>query len=446
MTQSRIVCCLLFLPVLLLCAVGSKAAEKPAVTSVPPPQDILFVGNSFTFYNNGLHNHLGMMMQATGRERGTLRSMTISGAALSDHAAGLPAILEANTWDVVILQGNSMEPIDKNRVDGFRQAVRDYAPLIRKSGAQPVLFMTWSRTHLPEQIVPLHDSYTAAGNETGTLVVPVGHAFDRLSRQRDDIVLRMDDRRHPTLAGAYLATCTFMQRFFTGPRLESRTQPDWMSIPRVPCNSSPHKLFPNTMASIWMKLTENFYLRDDVVQVSRDLLGKVLCTKFDGVVTSVAITETEAYAGTTDKASHAYGDRRTKRTEPIYGPGGHAYVYLCYGIHHLFNVVTNVEGVPHAVLIRAGQPLDGVDEMLGRRNKQGIDKTFLAGPGSTAQALGITTAMTGISLQSDAVWIEDRVLAVNEASIQVGPRIGIDYAEEDAELPYRFVASELRLD
>ena len=137
-----------------------------------------------------------------------------------------------------------------------------------------------------------------------------------------------------------------------------------------------------------MKLTEDFYSRDNVVEISRDLLGKVLCTKLDRVVTSVVITETEAYAGVTDKASHAFGDRRTKRTKPIYGPGGHAYVYLCYGLHHLFNVVTNVEGVPHAVLIRAGQPLDGVDEMLTRRNKKDIDKTFLAGPGQHRASAG----------------------------------------------------------
>ena len=195
-----------------------------------------------------------------------------------------------------------------------------------------------------------------------------------------------------------------------------------------------------------MKLAQDFYSRDDVVAISRDLLGKVLCTNIDGNLTSAAITETEAYAGITDKASHAYGDRRTRRTEPIYGPGGHAYVYLCYGIHHLFNVVTNVAGIPHAVLIRAGKPLDGIDAMLVRRNKSTVDKSFLAGPGSTAKALGITTALTGVSLESDAVWIEDRNLTIGEASIQVGPRIGIDYAEEDAELPYRFVATELRLD
>lgn len=192
-----------------------------------------------------------------------------------------------------------------------------------------------------------------------------------------------------------------------------------------------------------MKLTDDFYSRGDVVEVSRDLLGKVLCTRIDGRLTSVAITETEAYAGVTDKASHAYGDRRTKRTEPIYGPGGHAYVYLCYGIHHLFNVVTNVEGVPHAVLIRAGKELEGVDKMQMRRNKKVLDKSFLAGPGATAQALGITTSLTGTSLQGDTIWIEDRNITACESSIQVGPRIGIEYAEEDAGRPYRFIAREL---
>ena len=214
MIKPRITRCRRLLSALLLVTVGAQASEKPVVTSVSPPKDILFIGNSFTFYNNGLHNHLRKMMQAAGHETGSLRSMTISGAALSEHAPALPAILESHAWDVVILQGHSMEAIDEKRVGGFRQTVRDYVPLIRKSGAQPVLFMTWSRSHLPEQIQPLDDNYTAAGNESGALVIPVGHAFDRLSRQRGDIVLRMDDRRHPTLAGAYLTTCTFYAALF----------------------------------------------------------------------------------------------------------------------------------------------------------------------------------------------------------------------------------------
>ena len=186
------------------------------------------------------------------------------------------------------------------------------------------------------------------------------------------------------------------------------------------------------------RLPKSFYLRDDVVAVGKDLLGKVLYTDIDGLRTSVVITETEAYAGTTDKASHAYGDRRTRRTEPMYGPGGTAYVYLCYGIHHLFNVVTNESGVPHAVLVRAGEVHSGLATMLARRGKPGPDDTLLAGPGSLARALGITTELTGSSLLDGPVWIEDQGLGIEDARITAGPRIGIDYAEEDAARPYRF--------
>lgn len=190
-------------------------------------------------------------------------------------------------------------------------------------------------------------------------------------------------------------------------------------------------------------LVEDFYLRSDVVVIARDLLGKVLCTRFDGHVAKIAITETEAYAGVADKASHAYGGKRTKRTEPMFGPGGRAYVYLCYGIHHLFNIVTNNEGTPHAVLIRAGQPVAGVELMLARRKKQKPDKTFLGGPGSVAKALGITTKSTGVSVRGRQIWIEDNGLTVKPADVVVGPRIGVDYAAEDAKRPYRFIAKEL---
>ena len=138
-----------------------------------------------------------------------------------------------------------------------------------------------------------------------------------------------------------------------------------------------------------MKLSASFFQCDDVAGVARALLGKALCTDIDGQLTKIIIMETEAYAGVTDKASHAYGDRRTKRTEPLYAEGGIAYVYLCYGIHHLFNVVTNKKGTPHAVLIRAGEPLHGVENMLARREKKKADKTFLGGPGSLAKALGL---------------------------------------------------------
>jgi DNA-3-methyladenine glycosylase len=189
------------------------------------------------------------------------------------------------------------------------------------------------------------------------------------------------------------------------------------------------------------KLPGQFYLRDDVVRISRDLLGKVLCTNIDGRITKAIITETEAYAGTGDKASHAYGGRRTKRTEPMYARGGTAYVYLCYGIHHLFNVVTNELDTPHAVLIRAGRPLEGIDQMRARRKKPNDKDDLLAGPGSLSQALGISTDLTGTSLLDGSIWIEDHNYTVDHERILTGPRVGIDYAKEDAARPYRFRAN-----
>ncbi len=187
-----------------------------------------------------------------------------------------------------------------------------------------------------------------------------------------------------------------------------------------------------------MKLDTEFYLRDDVVVIARELLGKVLCTRIGGELTKIVIAETEAYAGVTDKASHAYGGRRTKRTEPMFNRGGIAYVYLCYGIHHLFNVVTNLEGTPHAVLVRAGEPLIGTSLMLERRDRTAVDATLLGGPGSLAKAAGITTDFTGSSLASTEIWIEDHELPIADSSVTAGARVGVDYAAEDALLPYRF--------
>jgi DNA-3-methyladenine glycosylase len=189
-----------------------------------------------------------------------------------------------------------------------------------------------------------------------------------------------------------------------------------------------------------MKLSREFYVREDVVEISTELLGKVLCTRIDGELTKLIITETEAYAGVTDRASHAYGNRRTRRTEPMFRQGGTAYVYLCYGLHHLFNVVTNKTDIPHAILVRAGISMSGTEVMLRRRNKKKEDKTLLAGPGSLAQALGITTEHTGTSLVGRQIWIEDRGINIDDESILIGPRVGIDYAGDDAELPYRFRA------
>ncbi len=186
------------------------------------------------------------------------------------------------------------------------------------------------------------------------------------------------------------------------------------------------------------KLRQEFYTRDDVVTVARDLLGKVLCSRIDGQLTKAVITETEAYAGTSDRASHAFGGRRTKRTEPMYRAGGTAYIYLCYGIHHLFNVVTGGVDDPLAVLVRAGDPLTGVDDMLKRRGKESVGKALLGGPGSLASALGIHTRLSGESLLGRTIWIEDHEIDVVSSEIVIGPRIGVDYAGKDAARPYRF--------
>lgn len=186
------------------------------------------------------------------------------------------------------------------------------------------------------------------------------------------------------------------------------------------------------------KLDYNFYNRADVVKIARELLGKVLVTKWDGIITSGRIVETEAYNGVFDRASHAYNGRRTARTEIMYNDAGSGYVYLCYGIHHLFNVVTNVKNTPHAILIRAVEPLQGINIMLQRTGKQNPDRTLTSGPGNVSKALGILTRHSGISLMDNLIFIADDGYALPRKEIIATPRIGVDYAGEDALLPYRF--------
>ena len=187
-----------------------------------------------------------------------------------------------------------------------------------------------------------------------------------------------------------------------------------------------------------MKIPHSFYLDPDVVSLSKQLLGKYLFTSINSLFTGGYIVETEAYNGIVDKASHAFSGRRTGRTEIMYKEGGIAYIYLCYGIHEMLNVVVSAEGEPRAILIRAIEPTTGVDIMLSRKNMETLKPNITAGPGSVAKALGIDRKLNGISLQSDQLWIEDRGLVFSDDQIAAVPRIGVAYAQEDALLPYRF--------
>jgi DNA-3-methyladenine glycosylase len=186
------------------------------------------------------------------------------------------------------------------------------------------------------------------------------------------------------------------------------------------------------------KLPNSFYRRDDVLQVAKELLGKVLVTKWDGAVTSGRIVEVEAYAGEPDRASHAFGGRRTQRNEVMYSNGGLSYVYLCYGIHHLFNVVTHKKDVPHAILIRALEPIKGIDMMLQRTGKMKLDHTLTRGPGNLSKAMGIYKHHNGIELAGNEIYIGDDGKGYAESQIASSPRIGVDYAGAHAKLPYRF--------
>ncbi|MBP6215101.1 MAG: DNA-3-methyladenine glycosylase [Chitinophagaceae bacterium] len=186
------------------------------------------------------------------------------------------------------------------------------------------------------------------------------------------------------------------------------------------------------------KLPVSFYQREDILEIAKELVGKVLVTNWNGKVTSGRIVELEAYNGIIDRASHAFGGRRTNRTEIMYAHGGVAYVYLCYGIHHLFNVVTHSKDVPHAILIRAIEPIEGIAEMLVRTRKKKADYTLTKGPGNVAKALGIVTAHSGYSLRSKELFIADDGFVVAAKQLRSTARIGVDYAGDDALLPYRF--------
>ena len=189
------------------------------------------------------------------------------------------------------------------------------------------------------------------------------------------------------------------------------------------------------------KLGIQFYKEQDVVSIAKELLGKIIVTKFEGVTTSGRIVETEAYIGLTDKASHSFGGKRTARNEHMYAAAGTAYVYICYGMHHLFNVITNEKNIPDAVLIRAVEPLQGIDTMLKRTNKKTLDNTLTKGPGNVGKALGISKDHSGLNLSGNKIFIGEDKQSNNFLTgelIGSSKRIGVESAGSAALLPYRF--------
>ena len=187
------------------------------------------------------------------------------------------------------------------------------------------------------------------------------------------------------------------------------------------------------------KLPLNFYKKTDVVAIARELIGKIVVTNINGKITSGRIVETEAYVAFTDKASHAYNGKRTARNEHMYAVAGTAYIYICYGIHQMLNIVTNNKDVPDAVLIRALEPLAGIDIMLLRTGKSAPNYSLTKGPGNVGKALGIFKAHSGVNLLDSQIYItEDKNFIVESAMIGSSKRIGVNYAGEDALLPYRF--------
>ena len=185
------------------------------------------------------------------------------------------------------------------------------------------------------------------------------------------------------------------------------------------------------------KLPREFYARQNVLTVARELLGKLLVVPANnGSRVSGMIVETEAYRGPEDRASHAYGGRRTKRTETMYQLGGSVYVYFVYGMYYQFNVVTNIRDTPHAVLVRALQPVEGIENMRDRRQTHS-DRNLTSGPGKLCIAMGIDRKLDREDLLGERVWIEEGE-KIPRTRIATGPRVGIDYAEEWIEKPWRF--------
>ena len=202
---------------LFLCQGCAVAAPESVAANDALPDKVLFVGNSFTYYNNSLHNHFEELTWTSGllnRERTRTRIMTISGGRLPEHDGGFQHVLAGDAWDVVVLQGHSLGPISDDTAQPFRQAARKFANIARLQGTRPAFFMTWAYTGQPEMTAKIDLAYTSIGRELGAQVVPVGLAFAEVTGERPDIRLRTSDKKHPALAGTYLAACTFFAALY----------------------------------------------------------------------------------------------------------------------------------------------------------------------------------------------------------------------------------------
>lgn len=186
------------------------------------------------------------------------------------------------------------------------------------------------------------------------------------------------------------------------------------------------------------KLSDSFYQRDDVTGIARELLGKYLFVHTDNITAGGIIVETEAYRGPEDRGSHAYNNRRTPRNDIMFATGGVVYMYICYGIYDMLNIVTGSENMPHAVLIRALQPAENIEIMRERRMVFNDDSRLCRGPGALARALALKKIHNGISLQGNEIWIEDRGLSFADEDIIAAPRIGLNIDEPYKSIAWRF--------
>lgn len=185
-------------------------------------------------------------------------------------------------------------------------------------------------------------------------------------------------------------------------------------------------------------LDENFFNRKDVNLIAKQLLGKIISTNIEGEVTSIRVVETEAYVHMVDKASHAFNGKRTMKNEHMYGKPGTSYIYLCYGIHNMLNIVTNKENIADAILIRAGEPLTGIDLMLKRTGKIKLDFSLTKGPGNLGKALGVSKIHSGKKLNENEIYVYEDNFKIDENLIGISNRIGVNYAGNDALLKYRY--------